>query len=207
MGFFTTNQAPWLWPCIGFLKGHLLPAQHSKVTTILICCCYTWKKRVFHSSPTCSPTLIPTLQSWKSEVGPFFLKLGCKSMSEPQLRPQLCSPTHLSTLHCRAKHDKAQTDQLCPQLAQKLGTKLWSKLGPSWPSVKQPKVSLVYVCGPPFFHVAWWQHQIFHIDRLDSDVSGRWILSQIFLRLLSLLESFTSWEVKGNWDVELCIHT
>jgi len=41
---------------------------------------WTSNIRVFHSSPTCSPTLIPTLQSWKSEVGPFFLKLGPKSI-------------------------------------------------------------------------------------------------------------------------------
>jgi len=37
---------------------------------------------------------------------------------DPNFASQLCTPTHLSTLHCRAKHDKAQTDQLCPQLGR-----------------------------------------------------------------------------------------
>jgi len=70
---------------------HLKPVMHDVKSWSFL-----YSIRVFHSSPTCGPTFIPTLQSWKSEVGPFFLKLGPKSMLEPQLRPQLCIPTLLS---------------------------------------------------------------------------------------------------------------
>jgi len=83
----------------------------------------SWLRRRFGSQ------LIKKTQLRTSNFAKLESKLGSKSEHKLGYR---------ETPYCRAKYDKAQTDQLCPKLAQKLGTKLWSKLGPSWPTVKHP---------------------------------------------------------------------
>ena len=70
--------------------------------------------RVFHGSTTCGPTLIPTLipilQSWKSEVKPLFSGWDPNQCHNHNLDPtnsvsQLHSPSYLPTSDHGTRHD------------------------------------------------------------------------------------------------------